>query len=223
MKKITLTFDNGPDPEVTPHVLDILRRKNILASFFVLGDKLRDRRALCERARDEGHWIGNHSFNHLVPLGMSQVPGCAEREMRRTERLLEGLAHSDKFFRPFGGGGLLDERLFNEESFSCLVEDNYTCVLWNSIPRDWMDPDGWPDTALKQAALHEHTLMVLHDLPTDAMLNLESFIDQALNSGYTFSQAFPADCVPVFRGHVRAPMEPYISRDNASLSPSLVG
>ena len=54
MPIITMSFDNGPDPGVTPRVLDTLRRHDIRSTFFVLGDKLRDRRGLVERARAEG-------------------------------------------------------------------------------------------------------------------------------------------------------------------------
>src|SRR3546814_2976102 len=59
---------------VTPQVLDILRRHNMLTTFFVVGERLRDaaRRAVCERAHAVGHRIGNHSHNHLMPLGMSR-------------------------------------------------------------------------------------------------------------------------------------------------------
>jgi peptidoglycan/xylan/chitin deacetylase (PgdA/CDA1 family) len=52
--RITFLFDNGPDPDVTPQVLDTLRRHDVKATFFVLGDKLRDRRALAARAHAEG-------------------------------------------------------------------------------------------------------------------------------------------------------------------------
>lgn len=211
MKSITLSFDNGPDPEVTPQVLDVLQRNGVAASFFVLGDKLRDRRYLCERARDEGHWIGNHTFNHLVPMGLSRAPGAAEREMRRTQRLMEGLAHEDKLFRPFGGGGLLDKCLFDRESFGCLVDEGYTCVLWNSVPEDWVDPVRWPDRALQQCSELDHALVVLHDLPTDAMLKLEGFIGRARNAGFSFVQEFPDSCVPVWRGQIRASMDAYVS------------
>lgn len=210
MSRITLSFDNGPDPDVTPLVLDVLRRQDVAASFFVLGDKVRDRRHLCERAHAEGHWIGNHTYNHLVPLGQSQEPGAAEREIRRTQRLLEGLVHEDKLFRPFGGGGLLDDRLLDRESFDCLVNDGYSCVLWNAIPQDWMHPRRWPETALQQCAGLPHALVVLHDLPTDAMLQLESFIQRARDAGHTFCQEFPQDCVPLRRGQVQAPMEAYV-------------
>src|SRR6185295_9075586 len=68
---VTLTFDNGPEPDVTPRVLDILKAHDIRTTFFVIGEKLADpaRRRLAVRAHDEGHWIGNHTFTHTVPLG----------------------------------------------------------------------------------------------------------------------------------------------------------
>lgn len=210
MSHISLSFDNGPDPDVTPFVLDVLRRQGIAASFFVLGDKLRDRRSLCERAHDEGHWIGNHTYNHLVPLGLSEEPGTAEREIRRTQLLLSGLAHEDKLFRPFGGGGLLDQRLLDRESFDYLLNEGYTCVLWNAVPQDWMHPRTWPDKALAQCASLEHALVVLHDLPTDAMHQLENFIERARNEGHTFVQEFPRECVPIRRGRELVSMELYV-------------
>ena len=64
MFDLTLSFDNGPEPDVTPSVLDVLAARNIQTTFFVIGSKLQDpeRRALSERAREEGHWIGNHTL-----------------------------------------------------------------------------------------------------------------------------------------------------------------
>jgi peptidoglycan/xylan/chitin deacetylase (PgdA/CDA1 family) len=84
MTTITLSFDNGPDPDVTPDVLATLRRRDIKATFFVLGDKLRDRRKLSEQAHAEGHWVGNHTYNHIVPLGLSAEPGIASAEIAPT-------------------------------------------------------------------------------------------------------------------------------------------
>ena len=77
---VTLTFDNGPEPEVTPGVLDTLAAAGIKATFFVLGHKLAlpGRRALAERAAAEGHWIGNHTYTHSTPLGLCAAPDTAE-------------------------------------------------------------------------------------------------------------------------------------------------
>ena len=211
MSLISLTFDNGPDPEVTPEVLDVLARQQVQATFFPVGDKLRDRRAFAERAHAEGHWIGNHTFNHIVPLGQTAEQGVAADEIRRTEALIGGLAHERRFFRPFGGGGLLDERLLNREALAHLQAGGYTCVLWNAVPGDWAHPTGWVDTALQQCAALPHAVLVVHDLPTGAMRNLESFILKARDQGMRFVQDFPADCVPLERGTVVGSIDRYVA------------
>jgi peptidoglycan/xylan/chitin deacetylase (PgdA/CDA1 family) len=211
MTTITLTFDNGPDPDVTPSVLATLRRHAIKATFFVLGDKLRDRRALCEQAHAEGHWIGNHTYNHIVPLGLAAERGIAAAEIARTEELIGDLAHARKLFRPFGGGGLLDNRLLNREAFEHLTANGYTCVLWNAIPEDWAHPTGWVERALAQCFAQEHTVLVLHDLPTGAMQRLDEFITVAKERGAVFSQDFPESCVPIERGKLMGPVENYLS------------
>ena len=70
MGRITLTFDNGPNEEITPDVVAVLARHDVKASFFVIGEKLRkpELRRQAERAHDAGHWIGNHSMTHTTPL-----------------------------------------------------------------------------------------------------------------------------------------------------------
>ncbi|PTM41836.1 polysaccharide deacetylase family protein [Bosea sp. 124] len=211
MTTITLSFDNGPDPDVTPQVLNTLRCHDLQATFFVLGDKLRDRRRLCERAHAEGHWIGNHTFNHLVPLGMSAEAGVATAEIVRTEALIGDLAHERRFFRPFGGGGLLDRRLLNGEALARLQSEAYTCVLWNVIPEDWMHPEGWVERALALCFAQEHALIVLHDLPTGAMKQLDRFIVSARDRGASFQQDFPASCVPIERGRLVSPVDGYVT------------
>lgn len=211
MTTITLSFDNGPDPDVTPLVLDTLRRHGVKTTFFVLGDKLRDRRVLSQRAHAEGHWIGNHTYNHLVPLGMSNEPGVAASEIARTEALIGDLAHERRFFRPFGGGGLLDNRLLNQEALDYLLARAYTCVLWNTIPEDWAYPEGWVDRALDLCFAQRHALLVVHDLPTGAMAGLDRFIATARDRGATFQQDFPSACVPIERGVLMHPVESYLA------------
>jgi len=215
MTTITLSFDNGPDPDVTPLVLDTLKRHELRSTFFVLGDKLRDRRKLSERAHAEGHWIGNHTYNHLVPLGMSAERGIAASEIVRTEALIGDLAHERRFFRPFGGGGLLDQRLLNREALAHLQREAYTCVLWNVIPEDWAHPEGWVERALELCFAQEHALIVLHDLPTGAMKQLDRFLGLAKDRGARFQQDFPVACVPIERGRLVREVEPYITENAA--------
>jgi peptidoglycan/xylan/chitin deacetylase (PgdA/CDA1 family) len=210
---LTLTFDNGPDPDVTPRVLDILAARGIKTTFFVIGEKLADpaRRRLAERAHGEGHWIGNHTFTHSIPLGEQSGRDTAEREIGRTQKAIGDLAHSQRWFRPFGGGGNLDRRLLKPSVVSYLARNRHSCVLWNSIPRDWADPDGWTERALDQCSRQPWTLMVLHDLPTGAMAHLERFLDRAAAAGARFRQDFPPACVPIRAGEIALPINDYVS------------
>jgi peptidoglycan-N-acetylglucosamine deacetylase len=210
---LTLTFDNGPEPGVTPRVLDTLRERGIKTTFFVIGGKLVDpeRRRLAERAHDEGHWIGNHTFTHSVPLGQQRDAETARNEIGRTQDAIGNLAHANRWFRPFGGGGHLDERLLKPSVVEYLARNKHSCVLWNAIPRDWDDPDGWADRALEQCRSQPWSLMVLHDLPSGAMNHLEGFIDRAGKAGARFHQDFPPDCVPIRSGEIVRSIEPYVS------------
>jgi len=211
MTTITLTFDNGPEPDVTPQVLDTLRRREIRATFFVVGEKLQERRHLAQRAHAEGHWIGNHTFTHRVPLGLLAEPAAAIAEIERTEALIGDLAHPRRFFRPFGGGGLLDRRLLKHEALRHLQDNAYTCVLWNVIAHDWSHPEGWVDRAIDLSFAQPHALLVLHDLPTGAMRDLDRFVATARDRGARFAQDFPENCVPIECGRLTAPIEPYVS------------
>jgi peptidoglycan-N-acetylglucosamine deacetylase len=212
MFDVSLTFDNGPDAAATPAVLDVLARRNIRSTFFVVGEKLADPQlhSLAARAHEEGHWIGNHTFSHSVPLGR-QRGDVAEREIARTEDLIGALAHPDKLFRPYGGGGALDRGLLKGSVVRYLTEHHYTCVLWNLIPGDWKDPDGWVDVAIEGGRARPWSLVVLHDLPTGAMAHLDRFLAQVIDLGGRFRQEFPPDCVPIVRGTVVLPIEPYVS------------
>jgi peptidoglycan/xylan/chitin deacetylase (PgdA/CDA1 family) len=221
MFDLTLSFDNGPDPEVTPRVLDILAERGLKATFFVIGEKLADpaRRKLAQRAHDEGHWIGNHTFTHNVPLGEQRDPRTAENEIGRTQDLIGDLAHPSRWFRPFGGGGNLDTRLLKPSVVDHLVSHHHSCVLWNAIPRDWDDPEGWVDRALDQCQAQAWTLIVLHDLPTGAMTHLETFLDRAGTAGARIRQDFPPDCVPIQQGQIVRPLDTYVSSIEESTTP----
>ena len=106
-RKRTLTFDNGPSLDGTPGVLDVLALRDV-RSTFVCGRRLASPSALkvVERARAEGHRIGNHTFSHSVELGNTGDPGAPAREIGRTQDLLGGLADEDRLFRPYGAGVL---------------------------------------------------------------------------------------------------------------------
>jgi len=217
MFDLTLTFDNGPEPQVTPLVLETLARHGVRATFFVLGSKLADpaRRRLARRAHAAGHWIGNHTLSHATPLGLLSDAGTARKEILDAQALIGGLAHDERFFRPFGGGGALGPHLLNRAALDVLREEKMTCVLWNAIPRDFADPAGWVDTALAQCTSQAWTLMVLHDLPNGAMDRLDPFLQEAAARGARFRQEFPPECMPVRRGEPTAEIGRYVSAATA--------
>jgi len=203
-KPITLTFDNGPDPEVTPGVLDVLRRRGISATFFVTGERLSRFRAPAERAAEEGHWIGNHTWSHSHPFRVRGDAGFVREEIERTQAEIGALAHPQRLFRPYGGGRL--EGVLNQAAAEHLVNGGYTCVLWNAVPGDWKDADGWPQVALGQIEAHNWPLVVLHDIHDRAMAHLDAFIGRLLDHGCSFRQVFPNDCVAIHKGKVTAAM-----------------
>ncbi|HMG51819.1 MAG TPA: polysaccharide deacetylase family protein [Kofleriaceae bacterium] len=201
--KLTLSFDNGPDPEVTPGVLDVLRDRGVIAQFYVIGRQLGGRhgRRLVERARDDGHLVGNHSFSHAVPLGQDRRPDAALAEIAATEALLAPLVPGRRF-RPFGGGGAIGRHLLSRRAVDYLVANGYSCVLWNSVPRDWIDPDGWPARALADCATRPHTLLALHDVPHACLAGLAGFIDAARAAGFELVSDVPPDCAPIVDGRI---------------------
>ncbi len=185
----------------------MLAERGLKATFFVVGEQVREHRALAERAHAEGHWIGNHTLTHPRPLG--EQGKHSPHEIEATQALLGPLAHPDRLFRPSGAGGDLVPGLLNPAAVNALVTGGYTCVLWNAVPGDWKDPDGWVERALAQCAEHEHTLLVLHDVAGAAADRLEEFLERA--SDARFVQEPPADCVPIRRGVVVRPLEGLVS------------
>jgi peptidoglycan-N-acetylglucosamine deacetylase len=202
---VSLTFDNGPDPAVTPRVLDILAARGLKATFFVVGEKLARHRHLAERAHAEGHWIGNHTYSHAAPFGVQDAQ-TARAEIERTQALLDGLAHPDRLFRPMGGGGRLDKRLFSRPALEALEQGGYSVVLWDRLPRDWEDPDGWVDRALHQ----DGSVLVLHDVATGAMDHLATFLDRAAHDGIEFAQDLSA-CTVMRGGELVRPLDGLVS------------
>ena len=215
-RRLTLSFDNGPSPDVTPGVLDVLADFRLRASFFVCGKDATgsERRGILERAKREGHRLGNHTQTHSVELGASDDPDAPEREIGAAQAALGDLAEPARWFRPYGAGGVLGPRLLSPGAVRYLCEGGYSCVLWNSVPRDWEDPTGWPERALRDLAACDWTLLVLHDLPTGAMAALPGFLARVVGEGVEITHALPPACVPIRRGARVGPLDGLV-RDQA--------
>lgn len=210
--RVTLTFDNGPEPQVTPGVLDCLARHNVKATFFVMGRKAvtEEGAALVRRAITEGHWIGNHTFSHSAPLGRLDR-AVALKDFEQAEQTLAPfhLHQSEKLFRP-PGSGQLGKHLLQPAIVEKLVSGGFTCVLWNSVPGDYRDPEGWLPRALADCQSHAWTLMALHDLPTGALPHLDELLTWLEEQKFELTQNFPPDCVPIVKGQVVLPLKPYV-------------
>jgi len=206
--KVTLSFDNGPTA-VTGEVLDVLAEHQVLTTFFVIGDRLArpGARAHTERAAAAGHWIGNHTLTHTIQFGDSDDPDLPAREIGEAQGLLGPLAHPEKLFRPYGGGGILDRRLFSPAAIDYLRRHGYTCVLWNCVPHDWDQPDNWVQRCLAEVSTRPWSLVVVHDLPTGAMGHLPTLLDGLHELGAEIVQEFPDSCLPIRNGGQLSPLD----------------
>jgi peptidoglycan-N-acetylglucosamine deacetylase len=203
-KRVTLTFDNGPTPGVTEHVLAILRARQISATFFVVGSRLdaSGGQELIGRAHAEGHSIGNHSLTHAAPLGGNPDPEYARQEIEETQKRIGALAHPDKLFRPMGGGGRIGPHLLSRAALDCLQAGKYTCVLWSSVPGDWKDQDGWVERAVADVKEQDWTTVALHDIGNASLPRLPEFLDRLVQLNAEFRPDFPPEVVAVRRGEV---------------------
>jgi peptidoglycan/xylan/chitin deacetylase (PgdA/CDA1 family) len=207
MNTAALSFDNGPDLDGTPLVLDALRSRGLRATFFPIGLRLDDPalRRLAEQAHDEGHWIGNHTLSHSVPLGLLR-PAEARAEIDSAQARLGRLAHPDRLFRPHDAGSI-SPRLLSRPALAHLSTRHFTIVLWNVLPQDWIEPEGWVERALAACSTTSRALVVLHDVSPAAMRQLPRFLDELAARDILVVQELPADCLPLLRGARRGALE----------------
>jgi peptidoglycan-N-acetylglucosamine deacetylase len=129
VKAVYLTFDDGPIPEATPFILDTLAAFGVHATFFMVGDNVRKYPELHRRVVEEGHRIGNHTYNHLG--GFKHSIGTYSANARKANELL----HTD-LFRPPHGWMRLDQYYW--------LGRTYRIVMWDVVTRDyskWLTAD----------------------------------------------------------------------------------
>jgi len=192
-------------------VLDCLARQGVKSTFFVLGHKVSGTAGLdlARRASDQGHWIGNHTWSHAGRLG-DMTTAAALDEFVRTEEALSWLRQGIPLFRPRGGAGKQGKGLLHPAVVDRLTLGGYTCVLWNSVPGDFRDPDGWMERALADCRTREWSLIVLHDISNGAMRHLDSFLRKLGDEGHQFQQDFPPECTPIVAGEIVQPLDGFL-------------
>ncbi|MEU6356299.1 polysaccharide deacetylase family protein, partial [Streptomyces sp. NPDC047072] len=131
-RTMVLTFDDGPDPRYTPHILDTLAEYDVRAMFFVCGEMAVDNQDLLERMADEGHVVGNHTWSHplLTRLSRSRI----RSEMERTCDVIEdGYGERPQWFRaPYGA--------WNRAAFQLGAELGMEPLAWSVDTLDWTTP-----------------------------------------------------------------------------------
>jgi len=128
-KVIALTFDDVPDPRFTPQLLNILKKYNVKATFFVVGNRAKKHPAMVRRMIREGHAIGNHSYNHpqFVKLQMNDF----RTQIIKTENIIQTLAgYKPRLIRPPYGD-------ISEQQLKWAKNNGYTLVNWNVDSLDW--------------------------------------------------------------------------------------
>ncbi len=181
VKKIYLTFDDGPIPEVTPWVLETLNAFNAKATFFCIGENITKHPEVFQQLLNSTHSIGNHTFNHLKGWATSKKNYL--ENTRKTEILLEQAGVKLKLFRPPYG------KIKRNQARS-LKREGHKIIMYDVIAGDW-DAQLTADACLKNVIDHaqDGSIIVFHD-SLKAEKNMKAALPNVLNHfqrlGYQF-------------------------------------
>lgn len=174
-KVIYLTFDDGPIPGITPWVLDILDKYDIKATFFCVGDNVRKYPEIYKQILERGHYVGNHTFNHLQGLR------TRTKNYLKNAELAETYIHS-KLFRP-PHGHIRTRQFFK-------LRKKYKIVLWDVVTRDY-SKHMTPEKVLENVkrCTRNGSIIVFHD-SIKAEKNMKEALPASIEwlkeQGYTF-------------------------------------
>lgn len=220
--KLVLTFDDGPDPEWTPKILDILKQQGVPATFFCVGTNIESNPDLAKRIVDEGHEIGSHSFTHPNMGTISELH--AEIELNATQRVIESSAGcGTRLFRPPYNADSQPQTASEIQPVAVASRLGYLTVGENIDPNDWSptitDADGTirtrtaddivrltvDDILHRKATGEEGNVILLHDAGGNREQTVEALpriIQELKKAGYTFTTVAelagknPSDVMP---------------------------
>jgi cellulose synthase/poly-beta-1,6-N-acetylglucosamine synthase-like glycosyltransferase/peptidoglycan/xylan/chitin deacetylase (PgdA/CDA1 family)/spore germination protein YaaH len=164
--EVALTFDDGPDPTWTPMVLDILKRYNVKATFFLVGSQAEQYPDLVRRIIAEGHLVGNHTYTHanLAELTPEQV----ELELNATQRLIESITgRSTTLFRPPYDADSRPAHIDELVPLKQVQDLGYLIVLESIDPEDWARPGADVILDRVKELRKVGSLILLHDAGGD--------------------------------------------------------
>lgn len=137
-KVIYLTFDDGPSKSVTPLILDLLKKENIKATFFVLGSRAKSNPEILKREYLEGHYIANHGYSHVYGDIYSSPQAVLDEynKNRDTVREILGTDYDGHLFRFPGGSTGGKYKKIKADAKTLLTENNIAYIDWNSLSSD---------------------------------------------------------------------------------------
>jgi len=164
-KIIYLTFDDGPDPENTPLILDILKENNIKATFFVLGTEIEKYPDLLKRIYAEGHAIGNHSYNHIYQK-LYQSANTYIEQLHHTDDAVKSILNVRPHISRAPGGAAGN---FTQAYWDVLENQGYIEVGWNISSGDASNAkadqilNNIMHQTTKNGFLWSHATLLMHD------------------------------------------------------------
>lgn len=182
-KNIYLTFDEGYENGYTGQILDVLKEKNVPAAFFCTGDYLKRNTDLVKRMIDEGHIVGNHTWNHKSMPSVASDIEFKEELKKIDDFMLENFKVQTKYFRYPNGE-------FSEKTLNMVKDMGYNTVFWSLAYKDWdKDSVKGVDYAVKEVCDHIHNgaIILLHAVSRDNADALSLIIDRLNEEGYVFS------------------------------------
>jgi polysaccharide deacetylase family sporulation protein PdaB len=178
-KAVSLTFDDGPLDKTTPEILNVLREKNVKATFFVVGEQVRRFPTIVFQEIQEGHEVGSHSYTHPRLTGLTK--GRMAEELDKTEEAILKAAPKPTLFRP-------PEGKYNNTLIDLAHDRGYTIILWSIDTRDWTAPsvEDVVNSVLK--SVKPGSIILLHDgiYPSPTPEAVGYIIDNLKSRGYEF-------------------------------------
>ena len=181
-RRVALSFDDGPDPQWTPRVLDVLARRGVSASFFLVGERAARARDLVRDIAAAGHEIGNHGWSHTSLWRCG--PRRTEQEIASSHALLGDLTgQPPRHFRPPWG-------MVNAAMFRALRRHGQRCVFWSIQPEGLLPAAAETQVAHVLRRAHPGAIVDLHDAegtlgaPARLCAALPAMIDGLRAAGY---------------------------------------
>jgi peptidoglycan-N-acetylglucosamine deacetylase len=189
---IAMTFDDGPNPVLTPKLLDILKARGIKATFFVVGQNAALHPEILKRAIAEGHEVGNHTWTHP---DLAKLPDEAVRsELKKTEdAIVAAIGKKPTLFRPPYGSITKEQKDWIHKEFG------YEVILWDVDTNDWRILKG--ETAEQRTARVENVILngdkeehaarsgsiiLQHDIHATTVDAMPDTLDKLLAKGFKF-------------------------------------